>query len=916
MVAGLFTGSTDITLVELAGDAKERGILFQRCLANLINYQPPTLYSSLASNCPALTLIDSPFHSEEITFLASAAGSEFANVLFEGSAPDAARRWLKGHRSLKPSVRALLQSLVYLRLYLSSTEKVVGGVEKDLTGSQETAWNQRNLRYPILIRPHPDFKDFHLLTLHLNLAVENARLRHARLVASSPGRDARALGKLLATSLYTCIEFNCDSLLQVVRWLEGNLKFLAEFGSVMPLAWYSPKFMEALFSRGSEELKGAEARSGEIVADTLKVWSYWARRAGPPQVPAASNLARPTFQKIQVLVDDTIKKLQVPTTRGAFSKADVRSIIQSSMILLSKTPSQYDLKDARIKVLADILNSDLITDICEAGETEDPSEMRTGDVIQAAIATILQDYASDPRPLMEAYFSNASSLSQCLDSAPENALLEQGMKVFSLSQFHISQLLKSDGLRLSDPYAWAPVTTLPHQLFLGDAASSRLSSLFALGGSYLGLKAIPSRKKPSFWKEVEECFLSSVGYQLSKFKADTALQDPVWEGYAALSESPLFRETGRISKLLGRILMSHLAFEGIQAFSGVRALAGLLSSGPHSSRTAAQDKFQMSLDALRELSSFLESFHSLWARHYDSRVRDLSDASSDGLRKCLRSVLFACTLILQATIMRPSTVAEPSDVELELALVSLLNIHFALIIQSPRVMFNGHNDSKELFYFWFLEHAMPQLTGEQVESFLPQIRIYLIKRQPWSQDLFEAAHSIVLAMFRSINHPILGNFAPWYQQLLLLQYPIWLTTDQFRFAYTLMVEGVARQEAMGDHTVWALIRHLADLISTQGEKLAPTTVPGYFQTFVRLLPSVPITYLPTFTRRVEKLALSLSSPSSGGLALEAAAKLVFDVVSQQTLSTTHKAFAVPWYLRFLKLAAPATNPQSTLDASR
>ncbi|KAJ9084980.1 hypothetical protein DSO57_1018571 [Entomophthora muscae] len=882
----------------------------------------------------------------------------------------------------------LLQRLAYLKYYLGSVKKASGEVDNDLTKAQKAAWDQRNLRYPLAVRSLKDRKDFHILTLYVNNIVEAERLKRAESIASSPRRDARTIGKFLATSIFTCIEFQDPELLQ---FYSRNIAFMAQFGSVVPLSWYTPEFLDALFSRFSREVEILDPQSGDIIANTLKVWSYWVRRA---DIPSSKTVSK----QILACVQEAIHKVLALGAQEVFEKSAIRTCIHSTMIILPKL-SEHFTSDSEADVIPNILNSGMLDYI--KGTPTGALEAQLGDAIQAAIASLLQNETSDPKGLVEAYLSNQSSLSLHLPSAPENALIEQGMKVFSLSQFHILQLSSSHNRLLSNPYAWAPFTTLAHQLFFDDD-SSRISSLFALGGSYLGLKSLSLKQRPSFQGQIEECFSSCITHQLEIFKGAGLENDAVWSAlaivlsrcideknftemmhltsgplrhfmttffihligqyspavgqleYDVLSESPLFRETGRISKLVGRILVSHLDLDRVQAFSGVRALFGLLSSGPQSSHEASQTKFKSNLAALQQLVSFSKGFHASWDGYFKEKLQESNYLTSDGLRKCLRSALFAYTLILQVVIMRSSTVAAPSDLEVEHALLALYNIHFCLVIQTPRVMFNGHNNvcskvfslagerphlmskllsslnpykgsseallqqeslpekpnssftfqSKELFYFWFLENTMAQLTGEQVEEFvLPLIQVYLSSRQPWSRDLFESAHTIVLAMFKHINHPILGKFAPWYQQQLLMQFPKWLTTEQFRIAYTLMVEGLARQEEIGGHAVWALIRYMADKVC-QDDKGSPEAVPGYFQTFVKLLPSVPITYLPAFTHRVETLALSLSSPSSGGLALEAAAKLVFDVVSQETLSTTHKSFAIPWYMRFLKVAAP------------
>lgn len=145
-IIGLLKNSSDLPLDILEKDATQKSIIFQRCLAYLLSYQPSKLFSTLGkyqnsnglkstldSKCPTLTLIPSPFLSEDLPLVASRVGLEFLTVLIGSSDVAKAKDWLKrfafifadltnrlSKTSLETSTRMLFQRLVYLKSYLCS----------------------------------------------------------------------------------------------------------------------------------------------------------------------------------------------------------------------------------------------------------------------------------------------------------------------------------------------------------------------------------------------------------------------------------------------------------------------------------------------------------------------------------------------------------------------------------------------------------------------------------------------------------------------------------------------------------------------------------------------------------------------------------------------------------------------------
>ncbi|GAA6027304.1 hypothetical protein JCM8097_002576 [Rhodosporidiobolus ruineniae] len=111
--------------------------------------------------------------------------------------------------------------------------------------------------------------------------------------------------------------------------------------------------------------------------------------------------------------------------------------------------------------------------------------------------------------------------------------------------------------------------------------------------------------------------------------------------------------------------------------------------------------------------------------------------------------------------------------------------------------------------FWMntVEQVMGELRDEYVERrVLRGIRPYL--DDATYRDSFEAAHSIMLALFSSIK-PCSTEIAPWYTELLLRTYPALLSPTQFRLAYSTLVGAVS---ASDDALAWWAVQELLEKI--------------------------------------------------------------------------------------------------------
>lgn len=1023
-------------VVSIGGEGTyDRDMVFQRSLSLVIQYQPTSEFFPLASKSSAVSLFDSPFLSSDLKSLAtSKLGSQFLNKLFSDEDVSLVDTWLKDQLELNSSTKALFQRFLYLKYYLTQERLfdenlVESDFLKAIPSHQKKAWLHQNLRYQMSQVPNKSGASFHLLTLHINNVLEQKRLGYASKLASS-NIEPRALGKLLATSIFTCLEFNGRQFLSI---FPENLQFLARYGAVLPNAWYTSDFMEVLFSRFLDEIELRDTESVAILSNILCLFSYWARRK-------KGDHSEVDYIHRMFILSEEMLSLTLSTPRSRHFKVEhLDSIIKSCLIIFTRlfgSLKDIHYTDTVQAWTSRILVSDVLFEISQSGYSSQ-EDLTLADIIQATMAEIFKSNPTSPNELIDVYLRKQTPLSLLGKFPREFCHVEQGIRVFNLFHFFTTQMAyktftetskKVNKQTIYNPYAWSPFVITPQQIILDNFESSYLksSAFLALGGSFLTIQKLPQAYQPSFQFDLVHLFIETINIQLDKFSVvgfknqtvDTVdtldtldTSDPTWSAiaivlsrcldannylfflnslssnttlfliqfissffkaylppsekpsnYMLLSECPIFRDIGRFSKLIGRILCSHTEGNRMMSFLGARSLLGIFNDVQGPTYLSANERFLANLEALENIYSFSRDFYSQWDSYFNQQPREatldkiidkiLDKPNLEGLRKCHRGVLFSFTTILQTTMQRLSTSSQPTDREIEISVWILSNLHFLLVLQSPRIMFNSHNDtavkifelvrnrprllskllkgmypytklplnteeklpavpsstltfqSKELFYLWFLEICLPQLTGEQVENYvLPLLRPYITDRQPWSLDHFESSHAIILAMFKHTNHPIVSKFAPWYRLQLLEQFPKWLSTDQFRLAYLTLIEGLSNQEEVGGQTIWSMIRNLADKICDIDNEALPQVVPGYFQTFIKLLPNVPITYLPAFTHRFEELVKKLTS-SKGGLGKEAAAKMAFDVVAQENLSMTHKSFAVPWYLEFANRTLP------------
>ncbi|KAI8351006.1 hypothetical protein B0O80DRAFT_120348 [Mortierella sp. GBAus27b] len=144
------------------------------------------------------------------------------------------------------------------------------------------------------------------------------------------------------------------------------------------------------------------------------------------------------------------------------------------------------------------------------------------------------------------------------------------------------------------------------------------------------------------------------------------------------------------------------------------------------------------------------------------------------------------------------------------------NLHkHALLNQTLRTMmpradlgyYDPVRESRTLFFMNILERVMIAIDDKLLEDqLLPMVYPYLLKND--QRDLFESAHSVVMAVFLT-NKSIAKQVAPFYANLLLQHFPEQINIDQLRAAFTTMIKSLSETE---DALAWLCVEKLLERI--------------------------------------------------------------------------------------------------------
>ncbi|KAI9262357.1 hypothetical protein BDA99DRAFT_510987 [Phascolomyces articulosus] len=201
--------------------------------------------------------------------------------------------------------------------------------------------------------------------------------------------------------------------------------------------------------------------------------------------------------------------------------------------------------------------------------------------------------------------------------------------------------------------------------------------------------------------------------------------------------------------------------------------------------------------------------------------------------------------------------------------------------------------SRLTYFTNLIEQVMSQLEDKVLEKdILPVIYPVLKWKKPAEKkDLYESAHSAVLAVFSSqkeISRELTGVYAP----LLVESFPEPMTLQQLRFAYTTMIQSLCM---MDDALSWLAANYLIEKINTLSIQEKDSVLHSQYTTaLIDLLK--PLSLGPFFgqlLKVVESLVLQ-GSMTTG--ARNATMKIIFETVSGSGISDMRRVEAVGWFL--------------------
>ncbi|KAI9498499.1 hypothetical protein BDB00DRAFT_754847 [Zychaea mexicana] len=220
--------------------------------------------------------------------------------------------------------------------------------------------------------------------------------------------------------------------------------------------------------------------------------------------------------------------------------------------------------------------------------------------------------------------------------------------------------------------------------------------------------------------------------------------------------------------------------------------------------------------------------------------------------------------------------------------------------------------SRLTFFTNLIEQVMGQIEDKVLEKdVLPVIYPVLKWKKPENKDLYESAHSAVLAVFSSqkeISRELTGVYA----QLLVESFPEPMTLHQLRFAYTTMIQSLCM---MDDALSWLAANYLLDKIHALSvNEKDIVLVSQYTAALIDLLK--PLSLGPFFGQLLSEVeALVLQRSLTAGTR-NATLKIIFETVSGSGISDMRRVEAVGWFLELKrKVKALEENHSNTTTDS-
>ncbi|KAI9279631.1 hypothetical protein BY458DRAFT_487868 [Sporodiniella umbellata] len=400
------------------------------------------------------------------------------------------------------------------------------------------------------------------------------------------------------------------------------------------------------------------------------------------------------------------------------------------------------------------------------------------------------------------------------------------------------------------------------------------------------------------------------------------------EKLGGLVKQPLFKEMGRISRTIAKVIQMLMEEEGENTIAIHYTVEKLLG-------------FSYNL--------FMD-WHQFVDQHADKKMTSAENANYQDLETeawtLLKSILFSFTVILKAVAVDvpngqglvdipdsaqnvisifanlnfisqhlpqgaglqayqdtlTNTVAYLLQKENECKLNRLMSTAFREYAGSfytkdttPTVeLLSRVQQTRLLFFTDLTEQVMKHLDDSVLEeSILPVIYPILQWKQIENRALYESAHTVVIHIFLN-EKPVAHALAGVYAKLLIDNFPEPMNLQQFRYGFNTMVQSLCEMDdALAWHTVTQLVKRIHGLDREQDLPLWTQ----YFTALIDLLK--PLSLGPFFRSildEVEKLTLSQETQGMQTATLQ----LLYETVSSPGISDMRKTEAVGWYLDLKK----------------
>ncbi|KAG0745993.1 hypothetical protein G6F57_008853 [Rhizopus arrhizus] len=195
-----------------------------------------------------------------------------------------------------------------------------------------------------------------------------------------------------------------------------------------------------------------------------------------------------------------------------------------------------------------------------------------------------------------------------------------------------------------------------------------------------------------------------------------------------------------------------------------------------------------------------------------------------------------------------------------------------------------------LFFTDLTEQVMKSIDDEVLEQhILPVIYPVLKWKRIENRDLYESAHTVVLNTFLT-KKPVSRELAGVYAKILIDNFPEPMNLDQFRYGFNTMVQALCE---MDDALSWLTVNQLIEKINSLDQEKDILLRSQYSTALIDLLR--PLSLGPFFRSILDQVQKMVVSQETKAMQ-QATMKIIFDTVSGSGISDMRRTEAVGWYL--------------------